>query len=64
MKEFNKVIMYSNTNKAEDSIYKMGLCYTKLNKNELALSSFNELVLKFPKSKYYNKSNEFIINLK
>ena len=64
VKEFNKVIMYSNTNKAEDSIYKMGLCYIKLNKNELALSAFNELVLKFPKSKYYNKSNEFIINLK
>ena len=64
VKEFNKVIMYSNTNKSEDSIYKMGLCYIKLNKNELALSAFNELVLKFPKSKYYNKSNEFIINLK
>lgn len=64
VKEFNKVINYSNTNKAEDTVYKMGLCYIKLNQNELALEAFNELVSRFPKSKYYNKSNEFIINLK
>ena len=55
---------YLNTNKAEDTIYKMGLCYIKLNQNDLAINAFNELVSKFPKSKYYNKSNEFIINLK
>tara|TARA_B100002051_G_scaffold86546_1_gene82724 strand:+ start:122 stop:1000 length:879 start_codon:yes stop_codon:yes gene_type:complete len=62
--EFNKVMSYLNTNKAEDTIYKMGLCYIKLNQNDLAINAFNELVSKFPKSKYYNKSNEFIINLK
>ena len=64
VKEFNKVVRYSNTNKAEDTIYKMGLCYIKLNQNELAFEAFNELISRFPKSKHYNKSNEFIINLK
>ena len=49
VKEFNKVVRYSNTNKAEDTIYKMGLCYIKLNQNELAFEAFNELISRFQK---------------
>jgi len=62
--EFMKVLKYDNSNKIEDSMYKMGLCYMKTNKSEKAIEIFNELIINYPKSKYFNKSNEFLLNLK
>ena len=62
--EFNKVLDYKNNNKSADSIYKIGLCFIKLNNIEEAINSFETIVKAYPKSKYFNKSNEFILNLK
>jgi len=62
--EFNKVLNYKNTNKASDSIYKIGLCFMKLNNTKEAIISFETIVNNYPKSKYFNKSNEFLLNLK
>ena len=62
--EFMKVLKYDNSNKIEDSMYKMGLCYMKTNQSEKAIEIFNELIINYPKSKYFNKSNEFLLNLK
>jgi TolA-binding protein len=62
--EFNKVLTYKNSNKSSNSIYKIGLCFTKLNNNKEAISSFETIINNYPKSKYFNKSNEFLLNLK
>ena len=62
--EFNKVLNYKNNNKNVDAIYKIGLCFMKLNNNEKAINSFETIITNYPKSKYFNKSNEFLLNLK
>ncbi len=62
--EFNKVLNYKNNNKSADSIYKIGLCFMKLNNRIEAINSFEAIVNEYPKSKYFNKANEFLLNLK
>ena len=62
--EFNKVLDYSDNNKAPDSIYKIALCFMKLDNNEEAIKAFERIIKDYPKSKYFNKSNEFILSLK
>ena len=62
--EFNKVLNYKNNNKSPDSIYKIGLCFMKLNNIKEAINSFEMIINNYPKSKYFNKSNEFLLNLK
>jgi len=36
----------------------------KINKINDAINSFETIVNNYPKSKYFNKSNEFLLNLK
>ena len=62
--EFKKVQNYKNNNKSADSIYKIGLCFMKLNMFEDAINAFETITSNYPKSKYFNKSNEFLLNLK
>ena len=62
--EFNKVLDYKNSNKSVDSFYKIGLCFIKLNDNQKAINAFQKIIVNYPKSKYFNKANEFILNLK
>lgn len=64
IEEFMKVLKYDKSNKLEDSMYKMGLCYMKTNQTEKAIEIFSDLIISYPKSKYFNKSNEFLLNLK
>ena len=61
--EFSKVLEYSNSNKKSEAIYKMGLCYLKNNDNFNAKKMFQRVVDNYPKSKYYNKAYEFILNI-
>ena len=64
IEEFNKVLNYDNSNKKSNALYKMGLCYIKLNNNTKAIESFEKIIKSYPKSEYYNKANEFILNIK
>ena len=64
IKEFNNVLNYDKSNKKIDALYKIGLCYIKLNNNDKAIEIFQEIINNYPKSKYYSKANEFILNLK
>ena len=64
IEEFNKVLNYDNSNKKSNALYKMGLCYIKLNNNTKAIESFEKIINNYPKSEYYNKANEFILNIK
>jgi len=64
IEEFNAVLNYNNSNKKSDAIYKTGLCYIKINNNNKAIETFEKIINNYPKSKYYSKANEFILNLK
>ena len=62
--EFNKVLNYNDSNKKSEAIYKMGLCYLKMNDNIKAKKMFNDIIRNYPKSKYFNKASEFLLNIK
>tara|TARA_Y100001970_G_scaffold102277_1_gene128474 strand:- start:19293 stop:20186 length:894 start_codon:yes stop_codon:yes gene_type:complete len=64
IREFNKVLEYKNSNKKSESIYKIGLSYLKLGQNTKAKEMFETIINNYPKSKYYSKSSEFLLNLK
>ena len=62
--EFSNVLKYENSNKKVDAIYKMGLCYLKLNNNTEAVKLFQKIIDNYPKTEYYNKAYEFILSIK
>jgi len=64
IKEFIKVLDYEGSNKKINAIYKVGLCYMKLNNKTKAIEYFNKIIDKYPASDYYVKANDLIISLK
>ena len=62
--EFKQVLKYDNSNKKSEALYKMGLCYIKTNNNSEAKKMFNNIIRNYPKSKYFNKASEFLLNIK
>ena len=62
--EFLKVFNFQGTNKADDSYYKLGLCYRNLNNADKALDTFNTLLEKFPNSEYVKRTKEQIDYIK
>jgi len=62
--EFIKVLAYENSNKKIDAIYKIGLCYMKLNNKNKAIEYFNIIIDKYPSSDYYIKASDLIISIK
>ena len=64
IQEFLKVFNFQGTNKADDSYYKLGLCYINLNDEVRALDSFNKLLEKFPNSEYIKRTREQINYIK
>ena len=49
IKEFNNVLNYDESNKKIDALYKIGLCYIKLNNNDKAIDIFQEIINNYPK---------------
>ena len=64
IKEFVKVLAYESSNKKINAIYKVGLCYMKLNNKTKAIEYFNKIIDKYPTSDYYIKASDLIISLK
>ena len=62
--EFVKVLDYESSNKKIETIYKIGLCYLKLNNKNKAIEYFNIIMDKYPASNYYNKASDLIISIK
>ena len=58
--EFLKVFDFQGTNKADDSYYKLGLCYMNLERKDEALNSFNKLLNIYPNSEYRDRAQEQI----
>ena len=48
--EFSNVFNYSGTNKADDSRYKLALCYLNIGNKIEAVNSFNQLIQDYPRS--------------
>ncbi len=61
--EFEKVFVYSNSNKYDDSQLKLGLCYLKLGNREKARVEFQKLLDNYPDSEYVPKANQYLAGL-
>ena len=60
MKEFEKVISYSGTNKSDDAQFKMGLCYLNIGQIEKAKKEFTNLLEFYPNSEYYKRAQDYL----
>jgi TolA-binding protein len=61
--EFEKVFIYSNSNKYDDTQLKLGLCYLKLGNREKARVEFQKLLDNYPDSEYIPKANQYLAGL-
>ena len=64
IEEFKKVLIYNDSNKKSESIYKIGLSYIKLDNTTEAKKMFQQIINNYPKSKYFSKASEFILTLR
>ena len=61
IKEFEKVFMYRDSNKRDDSLYKLSKCYINLNNDKQANFELNKLINNYPNSEYVKKA-QLILN--
>ena len=59
--EFEKVFDYINSNKYDDSLYKLSKCYINLNNDKQANFELNKLINNYPNSEYVKKA-QLILN--
>jgi len=59
--EFGKVFDYINSNKHDDSLYKLSKCYINLNNDKQANFELNKLINNYPNSEYVKKA-QLILN--
>ena len=60
IKEFKKVLTYSESNKKDDSLYKIAKCYNQLGNDYDANLILNDLIKSFPNSEYIRKAKELL----
>ena len=58
--EFEKVLVYSNSNKDDDAQYKLALCYWNVGNHEKARTEFQRLLDRFQNSEFAPKARRFI----
>ena len=63
IKEFEKVFNFKDSNKSDDSQYKLGLCYINIGNKSRAKDEFQRLLDLYPNSEYYQKSRQWILKL-
>ena len=61
--EFEKVFRYSNSNKSDDALLKLGLTYLRLNKPAAAKSQFELLIANHPRSEFVDLAQRHIDKL-
>ena len=57
---FNKVLAYKETSKADDASLKLGLCYLRLGKNDLAVEQFKNLISRYPASEFVPRAQKYL----
>ena len=60
IKEFKKVFLYMDSNKRDDSLYKMAKCYIILKDELNANNTLNDLIANYPNSEYVKKAKELL----
>ena len=60
IKEFKKVFLYMDSNKRDDSLYKIAKSYILLNDELNANISLNDLIENYPNSEYVKKAKELL----
>tara|TARA_Y100001970_G_scaffold245322_1_gene312256 strand:+ start:15076 stop:15756 length:681 start_codon:yes stop_codon:yes gene_type:complete len=60
IKEFEKVFLYMDSNKRDDSLYKIAKSYILLNDEFNANISLNDLIQNYPNSEYVKKAKELL----
>ena len=63
IKEFEKVFKFKDSNKYDDSQYKLGLCYINIGNKSRAKDEFQKLLDLYPNSEYYQKSRQWLDKL-
>ncbi len=63
LESFQKVLVFGESNKSDDTIMMIGRCYYKLNDKINAKFYFNKLLLDYPKSEYVSKARLHIARL-
>ena len=58
--EFEKVFVYSNSNKYDDAQLKLGLCYTKLGNTDRARAEFEKVISNYPDSEYVQRAQYYL----
>ena len=60
--EFEKVFDYVNSNKYDDTLYKLSKCYINLNNDKQANFELNKLINNYPNSEYVKKAKLILNN--
>ncbi len=60
IKELKKVFLYMDSNKRDDSLYKMAKCYIILEDELNANNTLNNLIENYPNSEYVKKAKELL----
>ena len=60
IKEFKKVLLYSESNKKDDSLYKIAKCYSQLGNSYDADMILKDLIKSYPNSEYVRKAKELL----
>jgi len=61
---FNKVFNYKTSSKADDSQLKLGLCYLRMGKNDMASDEFKRLINRYPGSEYVPRAEKYLAEIK
>lgn len=61
--EFQKVFMFSNSNKLDDAQLKLGLCYLRLGDRDRARIEFNKVIENYPDSEYVARAQTYLSRL-
>jgi len=61
--EFERVFSFTNSNKSDDALLKLGVSYLKLGEKEQAKSEFLSLISSYPTSEYKNLAQKYLSEL-
>jgi tol-pal system protein YbgF len=61
---FKKVFNTRNSSKADDAQLKIGMCYLKMGRSDLAATEFRNLIDRYPSSEYVPRAKKYLSEIK
>ncbi|HUI91190.1 MAG TPA: tetratricopeptide repeat protein [Chitinivibrionales bacterium] len=62
--QFQKVLTFANSAKADAAQLKLGMCYMKMGQNELAKTELKKLIEQYPGSEYVPRAQKYLSDMK